>query len=49
MPPLEDVEDEECTTLKEFTLVTRRAFLSVQLKEDEAVQREIIFHTRCYI
>ena len=48
MPPLADVEDEEYTALRELTLVARRA-LSVQLKEDEAVQREIIFHTRCYV
>ncbi|KAH9717072.1 hypothetical protein KPL71_021688 [Citrus sinensis] len=39
--PLEDVEDEEY-------LVARRA-LSVQVKEDEVVQQENIFHTRCYV
>ena len=39
--PLEDVEDEEY-------LVARRA-LSVQVKEDETMQQENIFHTRCYV
>ena len=47
MPPLEDVEDEEYIAPGELTLVVRRA-LSVQVKEDEAVQQENIFHTRCY-
>ena len=37
MPPLEDVEDEEYIAPGELTLVVRRA-LSVQVKEDEAVQ-----------
>ena len=44
---LEDVEDEEYIAPGELTLVARRA-LSVQVKEDEAVQRENIFHTKCY-
>ncbi|KAH9792509.1 hypothetical protein KPL71_004153 [Citrus sinensis] len=48
IPPLEDVEDEEYIALEELTLVARRA-LSVQVKEDEAAQRENIFHTRCYV
>ena len=48
MPPLEDIEDEEYTALGELTLVARRA-LSVQVKEDEIVQWENIFHTRCYV
>ncbi|KAH9769526.1 hypothetical protein KPL71_012036 [Citrus sinensis] len=48
MPPLEDVEDEEYIALGELTLVARRA-LSVQVKEDEVVQQENIFHTRCYV
>ncbi|KAH9704927.1 hypothetical protein KPL70_011665 [Citrus sinensis] len=48
MPPLEDVEDEEYITPGKLTLVARRA-LSVQVREDEAVQRENIFHTKCYI
>ena len=39
MSPLEDVEDEEYIAPKELTLVGRRA-LSVQVKEDEALQRE---------
>ncbi|KAL9422737.1 hypothetical protein AB3S75_034923 [Citrus x aurantiifolia] len=47
MPLLEDVEDEEYIAPGELTLVVRRA-LSVQVKEDEAVQQENIFHTRCY-
>ena len=34
--------------LRELTLVGGRA-LSVQVKEDEAVQWENIFHTKCYI
>lgn len=48
MPPLEDVEDEEYAVPDELTLVARRA-LSMQVKEDEAVQWENIFHTRCYV
>ncbi|KAH9649251.1 hypothetical protein KPL70_025912 [Citrus sinensis] len=48
IPPLEDVEDEEYIAPWELTLVARRA-LSVQVKEDEAAQRENIFHTRCYV
>ncbi|KAH9649253.1 hypothetical protein KPL70_025913 [Citrus sinensis] len=48
IPPLEDVEDEEYIALEELTLVVRRA-LSVQVKDDEAVQWENIFHTRCYV
>ena len=48
MPPLEDVEDEECTIVRESTLVVRRA-LSAQVNEDEAVQREYIFFTSCYV
>ncbi|KAH9698149.1 Endonuclease [Citrus sinensis] len=46
--PLEDVEDEEYIAPGELTLVARRA-LSVQVKKDEAVQRENIFPTRCYV
>ena len=45
IPPLEDVEDVEYIAPGELTLVARRA-LSVQVKEDEAAQRENIFHTR---
>ncbi|KAH9780740.1 hypothetical protein KPL71_008197 [Citrus sinensis] len=48
MPPLEDDEDEEYIASRELTLVARRA-LSVQVKEDEAVQRENIFYTWCYV
>ena len=48
IPPLEDVEDEEYIALGKLTSVAKRA-LSVQVKEDEAVQRENIFHTRCYV
>ncbi|KAK9185025.1 hypothetical protein WN943_025378 [Citrus x changshan-huyou] len=44
----EDVEDEEYIAPRELTLVARRV-LSVQVKEDEAAQRENIFHTRCYV
>ena len=46
MPPLEDVEDEEYITPGKLTLVARRA-LSVQVREDEVVQWENIFRTRC--
>ena len=42
--PLEDVDDEEYPAQGEI-LVARRA-LSVQVKEDDEVQRENIFHTR---
>ena len=48
MPPLEDIEDKEYTAPGELTLVVMRA-LSVQIKENEAVQWENIFHIRCYV
>ena len=48
MPPLEDVEDEEYIAPGDLTLVARRA-LSMQIKEDKAVQWENILHTRCYV
>ena len=48
IPPLEDVEDEEYIAPGELTLVARSA-LSVEVKENEAAQRENIFHTRCYV
>ena len=48
MSSLEDVEDEDYTALSGLTLVVRRD-LSVQVKEDEAVQQENIFHTRCCV
>ena len=47
MPPLEDVDAEEYAVQGDL-LVARRA-LSVQVKEDDEVQREIIFHTRCHV
>ena len=47
MPPLEDVDDEEYAVQGDL-LVARRA-LSVQIKEDDEVQRENIFHTRCHV
>ena len=48
IPPLENVEDEQYIAPGELTLVAMRA-LNVQVKEDEAAQRENIFHTRCYV
>ncbi|PKI50200.1 hypothetical protein CRG98_029409, partial [Punica granatum] len=48
MPPLEDVPEEEYLAPDALTLVARRA-LSLQIKGVEEVQRENIFHTRCYI
>ena len=47
MPPLEDASDIEYPVDGEL-LVTRRA-LSVQIKEDEEIQDENIFHTRCHV
>ncbi|KAL5736801.1 hypothetical protein ACOSQ2_031589 [Xanthoceras sorbifolium] len=47
MPPLEDVGDFEYPVGGEL-LVARRA-LSAQAKEDDEVQRENIFHTRCHV
>ncbi|KAM7469534.1 hypothetical protein LguiA_007717 [Lonicera macranthoides] len=47
MPPLEDVDEEEYAVQGEL-LVARRS-LSMQVKEDEEVQRENIFHTRCQV
>ena len=47
MPPLEDDDIEEFAVQGEM-LVARRA-LSVQVKEDDGVQRENIFHTRCHV
>ena len=44
MPLLDDVDEEENIAQGEM-LVARRA-LSVQVKEDDEVQREKIFHTR---
>ena len=47
MPSLEDVNDEEYAPQGEL-FVARRA-LSLQAKEEEEVQRENIFHTRCHV
>ena len=47
MPPLEDASDIEEPVDGEL-LVARRA-LSAIVKEDEKVQRENIFHTRCHV
>ena len=46
-PSLEDVDDEEYAVQGEL-MVARRA-LSVQAKEDDEVQQENIFHTRCHV
>ncbi|PKI51929.1 hypothetical protein CRG98_027685 [Punica granatum] len=48
MPPLEDVPEKEYLAPDALTLVARRA-LSLQTKGVEEMQRENIFHTRCYI
>ena len=45
---MEDIEDKEYIMPRELTLVARRA-LSMQVKEDEVVQWENIFNTRCYV
>ncbi|KAK1562581.1 hypothetical protein Q3G72_014403 [Acer saccharum] len=47
MPPLEDASDFEYPVGREL-LVARRA-LSSQAKEDDEVQRDNIFHTRCHV
>ena len=47
MPPLEDGNDEEYPVEGEL-LMARRA-LSVQVKEEDEVQRENLFHTRCLV
>ncbi|XP_062113069.1 uncharacterized protein LOC133824216 [Humulus lupulus] len=47
MPPLEDASDVEYPVEGEL-LVARRA-LNVQVKEDEELQRENIFHTKCHV
>ena len=47
MPSLEDVDDEEYAVKGEL-MVARRA-LSVQTKEDDEMQRDNIFHTRCHV
>uniref|UniRef100_A0A2N9G5R0 RNA-directed DNA polymerase n=1 Tax=Fagus sylvatica TaxID=28930 RepID=A0A2N9G5R0_FAGSY len=48
MPPLEDVFEEEYLAPDALTLVARRA-LSLQAKGVDEVQRENIFHIRCYV
>ncbi|GKU90913.1 hypothetical protein SLEP1_g4857 [Rubroshorea leprosula] len=48
MPPLEDADDGMEYAVDGELLVTRCA-LNVQAKEDDEVQRDNIFHTRCYI
>ena len=45
MPSLEDVYDEEFAVQGEL-MVARRA-LSVKSKEDDEMQQDNIFHTRC--
>ena len=47
MPSLEDAGDEEYAVQGEL-MVARRA-LSVQAKEDDEMQRDNIFHTRCHV
>ncbi|GKV00615.1 hypothetical protein SLEP1_g13281 [Rubroshorea leprosula] len=48
MPPLEDADDGMEYAVDGELLVTRRA-LNVQAKEDDEVQRDNIFHTRCHV
>ena len=47
MSSLEDADDEEYAGQREL-MVARRA-LSVQAKEDDEIQRDNIFHTRCQV
>ena len=47
MPPLEDVDEDEYAAQGKM-LISRRA-LSVQIKEDDEVLQENIFHTRCHM
>ena len=47
MPSLEDADDEEYAVRGEL-MVARRA-LSVQFKENDEMQRDNIFHTRCHV
>ena len=47
MPSLEDADDEEYAVQGEL-MVARRG-LSVQCKEDDKMQRDNIFHTRCHV
>ncbi|GKU99878.1 hypothetical protein SLEP1_g12658 [Rubroshorea leprosula] len=48
MPPSEDANDGVEDAVDRELLVTRRA-LNVQAKEDDEVQRDNIFHTRCHV
>ncbi|GKV07004.1 hypothetical protein SLEP1_g18816 [Rubroshorea leprosula] len=48
MPPLEDADDGMEYAVDGELLVTRHA-LNVQAKEDDDVQRDNIFHTRCHV
>ncbi|GKV11657.1 hypothetical protein SLEP1_g22897 [Rubroshorea leprosula] len=48
MPPLEDANDGVEYAVDGELLVTRLA-LNVQAKEDDEVQRDNIFHTRCHV
>lgn len=47
MPPLDDVTNVEYPVDRELLLARRT--LSMQIKEGKKVQRESIFHTRCYV
>ena len=47
MPSLEDTDDEEYAVQGEL-MVAMRA-LSVQAKEDDKMQHNNIFHTRCHV
>ncbi|GKV17965.1 hypothetical protein SLEP1_g28407 [Rubroshorea leprosula] len=48
MPPLEDANDGVEYAVDGELLVTKRA-LNVQAKEDDEVQHDNIFHTRCHV
>ncbi|GFY86088.1 hypothetical protein Acr_04g0008260 [Actinidia rufa] len=48
MSPLEDASEEEYLAPDALTLVVRRS-LSLQMKNEDEVQRENIFYTRCYV
>ena len=48
MSPLEDSSKEEYLAPDALKLVARRE-LSLQTKNEDEVQRENIFHTRCYV
>ena len=48
MPPLEDADDGVKHPVDGKLMVARRA-LNMQVKEDEEVQRDDIFRTRCHI